>query len=47
MRVAFSLASVRFGFAGMKPTHYLLAHRERGAWKLDLLLDVERPVGVE
>ncbi len=47
VRVEFDLASAQFGFAGMKPTRYTMARRERGVWKLDLLLDVGHPVGVE
>lgn len=47
VRVERNRASVLLGFDGMKPTRYTMAHRERGAWKTDLLLDVGQPVGVE
>jgi hypothetical protein len=47
VRVDLNVASVQFGFGGMKPTRYVLARRERGTWKMDLLLDLGRPVGVE
>jgi hypothetical protein len=47
VRVDLNLASARFGFGGSKPTRYALAHRERGAWKVDQLLDVGYPVGIE
>jgi hypothetical protein len=47
VRVNFNFASAQFGFDGMKPTQYILAHRERGAWKMYVLLDVGHPRGVE
>jgi hypothetical protein len=47
VRVDMNRAVALFGFDGRRATHYRLAHRERGAWKLEMLLDVERPVGVE
>lgn len=47
VRVAFNRATVRIGFAGMKPARYTAAHRERAAWKMFGLLDVGYPLGVE
>jgi hypothetical protein len=35
------------GFRGTRPNRYVMAHRERGGWKLDMLQDVGRPIGVE
>jgi hypothetical protein len=47
VRVELNSGSVRLGFGGAKPDRYVLVHRERGAWKMDLLFDIGRPVGVE
>jgi hypothetical protein len=47
VRVSFNLGSVQLGFAGHKPDRYVLVHRELGRWKMDLLVDVGQPVGVE
>jgi hypothetical protein len=47
VRVDRNIGSARLGFAGRKPDRYILVHRERGAWKLTMLFDIGRPVGVE
>jgi hypothetical protein len=47
VRILGKRGSVRLGFAGIKQPHYLIIHRERGRWKVDMLLDVERPIRIE
>ncbi|MFZ1925472.1 MAG: hypothetical protein WAU42_04940 [Solirubrobacteraceae bacterium] len=47
VRVDLNRASVQLGLAGEKPARYVMAHRERGAWKMNELIDVNFPVGVE
>jgi hypothetical protein len=46
IRVDLNLGSAQLGFRPNSPDRYLLMHRERGAWKLDMLFDVGYPVGV-
>jgi hypothetical protein len=47
VRVEFNSASVQLHFRGQRSPRYIEAHRERGAWKLGMLLDTDRTVGVE
>jgi hypothetical protein len=47
VRVDLNRALARFALAGERPTHYILAQRERGVWKMSQLIDVDYPVGVE
>lgn len=47
VRVEFNLGSVQLHFAHVKLPHYIEVRRERGAWKMSMLLDLDRPVGVE
>jgi hypothetical protein len=47
VRVLGNRGSVLLGFDGQLPKHYLETHRERGAWKIDRLLDNEQPVIIE
>jgi hypothetical protein len=47
VRVDLNLGSVQLGFGGSRPNRYILLHRERGVWKVDLLFDTGQPVGVE
>lgn len=46
VRVRLNRGAARFGFGGKKP-HYIMLHRERGAWKIDMLLAQEQPIRVE
>jgi hypothetical protein len=47
VRVDFNHASAQLDFGGARRPHYIALQRERGAWKLAMLLDVGQPVGVE
>ncbi|MGC2374861.1 MAG: hypothetical protein WA484_13395 [Solirubrobacteraceae bacterium] len=47
VRVERNRGAARLGFQGKKPGRYLLVHRERGGWKIDMLLDIGRPIEVE
>jgi hypothetical protein len=47
VRVYLNRASARFGLGNEAPDQYIMAHRERGPWKVDMLFGLERPVGVE
>jgi hypothetical protein len=47
VRVEFNQGSVQLRLAHVKLPHYIEVHRERGRWKLAMLLDLDRPVGVE
>ncbi len=47
VRVELNQASVRFGLGGGQPDQYIMAHRERGAWKVGTMFSFEHPVGVE
>jgi hypothetical protein len=47
VRVQGNRGVARLSFHGNRTARYVLAHRERGGWKLALLQDVGYPVGVE
>ncbi len=47
VRVDLNRARAVLGFDGMKLNRYTLAHRERGVWKMDTLLDLDHPIYVE
>ncbi len=47
VRVDQNRGVARLGFRGARPDRYVMAHRERGGWKIDVLQDVGRPIGVE
>jgi hypothetical protein len=47
VRIDLNRGSVRLGLNGRRRDQYIAVHRERGIWKIDALLDVGRPVGVE
>lgn len=47
VRVYLTRGSAQFGFQGKKPTRYIMVHRERGAWKMFMMLDVGQPFHVE
>ena len=47
LRVEFNKGSVQLHLAHVSTPHYIEVHRERGLWKLDMLVDLDRPVGVE
>lgn len=47
VRTEYNSASVQIYFGHPPAPYYIEAHRERGAWKLDMLLALDRPVGVE
>jgi hypothetical protein len=47
VRIMGSKGSVLLSFGERKPRHYLLLHRERGAWKVDALFANEQPIYVE
>jgi hypothetical protein len=47
LRVEFNKGSVQLRLAHVSTPHYIEVHRERGVWKLDMLVDLDRPVGVE
>jgi hypothetical protein len=47
VRVEFNQGSVQLHFAHVRLPHYIEVHRERGAWKMGILLDLDRPVGIE
>lgn len=47
VRVEFNRASAQLRFAHASAPHYIGLHRERGVWKLQMLLDIEHPVYVE
>jgi hypothetical protein len=47
VRVYLTRGSAQFGFGGKKPTRYIMVHRERGAWKMFMMLDVGQPFHVE
>jgi hypothetical protein len=47
VRTEYNRASVQMYFGHPPVAYYIEAHRERGAWKLDMVLAIDRPVGVE
>jgi hypothetical protein len=47
VRVDINRASVRFKIQGRRSDRYLMVHRQRHRWKIDMLLDVGEPVGEE
>jgi hypothetical protein len=47
VRVDRNRGFARLGFLGRKPGRYILVHRERGTWKIDMLLDGGRPIRIE
>ncbi|HEX4115897.1 MAG TPA: hypothetical protein VHY18_08490 [Solirubrobacteraceae bacterium] len=47
LRVEFNQGSVQLHLAHVSTAHYIEVHRERGVWKLGMLVDLDRPVGIE
>lgn len=47
VRVRLNHGAAQFGSGGKQPFHYIMAHRERGAWKIDMLLAKEQPIRME
>lgn len=47
VRTEYNSASVQMYFGHPPAAYYIEAHRERGVWKLDMVLAVDRPVDVE
>lgn len=47
VRVEFNQGSVQLLFAHVRLPHYIEVHRERGVWKMGILFDLDRPVGIE
>jgi hypothetical protein len=47
VRVRLNRGAVRLGFGRAEPPRYMLVHRERGAWKMEMPFDREQPIFVE
>lgn len=47
VRITLNRGAVQIGSGGMKPYHYIMVHRERGAWKIDMLFGTEQPIIME
>jgi hypothetical protein len=47
VRTEYNRASVQMYFGRPPVANYIEAHRERGVWKLEMVLAIDRPVGVE
>ena len=47
VRTEYNAASVQMYFGHPRVAYYIEAHRERGVWKLEMLVALDRPVGVE
>jgi hypothetical protein len=47
VRVELNRGSVQLHLAHVSVPHYIGVHRERGVWKMEMLVDIDHPVGAE
>jgi hypothetical protein len=47
VRVDLDRGVAMLGFAGVGDARYIMVHRERGAWRIDMLVAATQPIGVE